>query len=136
MLANVQLQDVYDAIGISSELSSEERLQALRNIPASDLVEVLPRLKMSNFRAVTDDDLIHADMQTRFEDGTLAKVFLDRGYRLMTGETETEVLNDSMRSRVFGAKITSSNFFTQGGFRLRPKKSFQSNYKTITPPVS
>ena len=90
-LANSQLQEVYKALGISESLTSEERLQALREIPTSDLVAVLPKLKMSNFRAVTDNDLIRADMMARFEDGTLATIFRDRGYRLMTGETETEV---------------------------------------------
>lgn len=91
MLANIQLKGVYDAIGISASLSSEAKVQALKDVPASGLVAILPKLEMSNFRAVTDDDLIHADMTASFEDGRLAAIFRDRGYRLMTGETETEV---------------------------------------------
>ncbi len=63
----------------------------MRSKSELDLVAALPKLKMSNFRAVTDEVVIHSDMLKRFEDGTFAKIFKERGYRLMTGETETEV---------------------------------------------
>ncbi|KAH8886996.1 alpha/beta-hydrolase [Thozetella sp. PMI_491] len=88
--ANGQLLDLCKVLGLEETSSGKERLQTLRKISEQTLVDALPKLKMSNFRAVTDGALIHADMVKKFEDHTFAKLFKDRGYRLMTGETETE----------------------------------------------
>ena len=89
--ANAQLQDLSGVFKIPEDLPGGEKLKVLRELSADALVEALPKLQMSNFRAVTDGAMIHADMMRQFEDGTFATRFRDRGYRLLTGETETEV---------------------------------------------
>jgi carboxylesterase type B len=89
--ANDQFKDLCSVLDIPDASTPAERLNLLREVPAATLVEALSEMKMSNFRAVTDGDIIQAHMVQRFEDCTFAKAFVERGYRLMVGETETEV---------------------------------------------
>ncbi len=123
---------------ISESLSGEEKLQALRKIPEQDLVDALPKLKMSNFRGVTDGAIIHADMMKKFEGGFFAKIFRDRGYRLITGETETEVgmLRLHMRTASDANQVDPSNTCTRDFFRHAAKRSYPSSSRIITPPRS
>jgi hypothetical protein len=67
----------------------------MRNLPADGLVAALSKMKMSNFRAVTDNDMIHESMTRQFQNGEFGRRFAERGYRLLVGETETEVRRGS-----------------------------------------
>lgn len=63
----------------------------LRRIPAEDFISKMSQLKWHTFRATTDGEIIQEDMMQKLRDGTVARVFKERGYRILIGETEVEV---------------------------------------------
>jgi carboxylesterase type B len=93
---------VLDVFKVDPLVSRQEQLDYLRKIPHQKLVEGLSLLRLDSFRAVTDQDFIHADMIERLRDGTMARGFKDRGMRIIVGETETEVRYSGQYNPKFG----------------------------------
>lgn len=88
--ADAQLQNVFHTFSISSDLSLSARLDALRLIPASDLVSKIFSLSIHTFRGVTDSEIIPSDLIANIHSGRFAARFKERGMRILLGEAETE----------------------------------------------
>lgn len=89
--ANLQLEDVFDLFNIDPLLSVQEKIDCLRNAPSNNLMAKFSSLRLDTFRPVTDGDFVAGDMLKLLRDGTVARLFKDRGMRIMIGETESEV---------------------------------------------
>ncbi|KAL1607106.1 hypothetical protein SLS59_002810 [Nothophoma quercina] len=72
------------------EASSAEKLDRLRQIPASSLVKKIFDLDIHTFRGVTDDEMIPSDLVSSIHSGAFAARFKERGMRILLGEAETE----------------------------------------------
>lgn len=68
----------------------EEKLDRLREVPASSLVSRIFELKTHTFRGVTDDEIIPADLVSNIHSGAFASRFKERGILILLGEAETE----------------------------------------------
>ncbi|CAH0054454.1 unnamed protein product [Clonostachys solani] len=88
--ANLQLEDVFDLFNIDPLLSVQEKIDRLRNVPSNNLIAKFSSLRLDTFRPVTDGDFVAGDMLKLLRDGTVARLFKDRGMRIMIGETESE----------------------------------------------
>ena len=114
---------------IDQSLSRQNQLDALRQVSDQDLVAALSSLRLTSFRAVTDQDFIHGDMIDLLRDGTVAKGFKNRGMRVIIGETETEacylyyprgeriITNISTATHVRSRKSTRLNGYDAASFR-------------------
>ena len=89
-VVDAQLQNVYETFNISSSASSAEKLDRLRQIPASSLVKKIFDLDIHTFRGVTDDEMIPSDLVSSIHSGAFAARFKERGMRILLGEAETE----------------------------------------------
>jgi len=88
--ADDQLQNVLSTFEISDALSPEERLNKLREVPASALVKKIFDFKIHTFRGVTDEEMIPSDLVSKIRSGAFATRFKKRGMRILLGEAETE----------------------------------------------
>lgn len=88
--ADTQLQNVFSTLGISTSLSPLQKLNALRKIPASDLVSKIFDFDIHTFRGVTDDAIISRNLIADIHSGAFASRFQARGIRILLGEAETE----------------------------------------------
>lgn len=89
-VVDAQLQNVYETFNISSSASPAEKLDRLRQIPASSLVKKIFDLDIHTFRGVTDDEMIPSDLVSSIHSGAFAARFKERGMRILLGEAETE----------------------------------------------
>lgn len=89
--ADEQFEDVCGVFGIPLDFEVSDVLGKLRAIPGEDFIQRMPELKWHTFRAVTDNEFVHEDLIQKMRDGTFAKNFRERRYRLLIGETENEV---------------------------------------------
>lgn len=89
-IVDAQLQNVLSTFNISSSLSPDERLDKLREVPASSLVEKIFEFDIHTFRGVTDNEMIPSDLISNIHSGAFASRFKDRGMRILLGEAETE----------------------------------------------
>ncbi|KAF2769073.1 alpha/beta-hydrolase [Teratosphaeria nubilosa] len=85
-----QFNEVLNALRIPLSLSAEEKLRHLRETPARDLVKIQHGLKMSEFRAVTDDAFVSKNVIANINNGDLARRMKKRGIKLMNGECRDE----------------------------------------------
>ncbi|KAJ9640596.1 hypothetical protein H2204_003224 [Knufia peltigerae] len=88
--ATTQLENVFAHFQISPSLPLSQRLDGLREIDGTKLIESFHKLRLHTFRAVTDGEFIRGDMIEKFRDGTFARLFKERGVRILIGETENE----------------------------------------------
>lgn len=93
--ATTQLENVFAHFQISPSLPLSQRLDGLRKIDGTKLIESFHKLRLHTFRAVTDGEFIRGDMIEKFRDGTFARLFKERGVRILIGETENEVCSSS-----------------------------------------
>jgi carboxylesterase type B len=89
-LADDQLQNVLSTFDVPEHLSSEERLDRLRDVPASALVKKIFDLDIHTFRGVTDNEIVPSDLVSDIRSGVFAARFKTRGMRILLGEAETE----------------------------------------------
>jgi carboxylesterase type B len=87
---DAQLQNVFSVFNISKSSSPEDRLDQLRKVSASSLVENIFDLDIHTFRGVTDNDMIPSDLVSNIHSGAFAACFKERGMRILLGEAETE----------------------------------------------
>ncbi|OIW34821.1 alpha/beta-hydrolase [Coniochaeta ligniaria NRRL 30616] len=86
----VQFDELCAYFDIGAALPSRERLAALREISALDLVKAIGHLENHTFRPVTDDLFIHSGMVEYLQSKKFAEEFQGRGYRLLIGEVLNE----------------------------------------------
>lgn len=87
---DAQLQNVLSTFEFSQSLPPEERLNKLREVPASALVKKIFDFEIHTFRGVTDDEMIPSDLVSNIRSGAFAARFKKRGMRILLGEAETE----------------------------------------------
>jgi carboxylesterase type B len=85
-----QFDELLSALGIPLDLSAEEKLERLRSTPAKDIVAVQDHMKISEFRAVTDDAFISKHLTANINNGDFARRMKKRGLKLMNGECRDE----------------------------------------------
>lgn len=83
----------------------QEKIDCLRNVPSNNLIAKFSSLRLDTFRPVTDGDFVTSDMLKLLRDGTVVRLFKDRGMRIMIGETESEVGQVSTAMGKYGANI-------------------------------
>ena len=89
-LADDQLQNVLSTFDVPEHLSSKERLDRLRDVPASALVKKIFDFDIHTFRGVTDDEMVPSDLISNIRSGVFATRFKTRGIRILLGEAESE----------------------------------------------
>lgn len=85
-----QFEELLTALGIPLSLTAEEKLAKLRSVSAEELVDVQNKLKISEFRATTDNAFVSADLLANINRGDFGKRMKKRGMKLMNGECRDE----------------------------------------------
>lgn len=89
-VVDAQLQNVLSTLNIPDSLAPDERLNKLREVPASALVEKIFDFEIHTFRGVTDNEMIPSNLISNIHSGAFAARFKERGMRILLGEAETE----------------------------------------------
>ena len=79
-----------DVLHISRELDAKNKLELLRSISYSALLEAVHQLPENAFRAVTDGSWVRHSLFDEIEDGRFAKTMLRRGTKIMIGDLPDE----------------------------------------------
>lgn len=85
-----QFDEVLAALDIPPHLNGNEKLAKLRSTPTDRLVDILDRLKISEFRATTDNAFVSKDLMANIDSGDFGRRMKARGIRLMNGECRDE----------------------------------------------
>ncbi|KAF2170200.1 hypothetical protein M409DRAFT_51947 [Zasmidium cellare ATCC 36951] len=85
-----QFDELLHALDISASLSAAEKLERLRAVPIHDLIAVQDKLKISEFRALSDGDFVSKNITAHINSGDFAKRMKARGIKLMNGECRDE----------------------------------------------
>lgn len=85
-----QFDELLGALGISASLSAAEKLAELRSTSIEKLVDVQKKLKLSEFRATSDDSFVSKTLMKSIDRGDFASRMKRRGIRLMNGECRDE----------------------------------------------
>lgn len=88
--AQEQFDELLEALGISLNLSSVERLKKLRDIPADKLINATEQLELHEFRAISDDDFVSKLLFDRIDDGTLAGLLKKHNIEILLSEVKDE----------------------------------------------
>lgn len=88
--ALAQFDELIAALGISTELSSEEKLKILRATPAAELISATEKMKLHEFRAVSDDSFVSKLLFDRIDDGTLAGLLNKHNIEILLSEVKDE----------------------------------------------
>jgi len=88
-----QWQEVCDVTGAGKVGDNPaQKLEALRNVPAKELVAAISRLKMHTFRTSTDNDFLANNFLQTMHDGSFSALLAEHGVRLILGEVCDEAL--------------------------------------------
>ena len=85
-----QFDELLAALNISSSLSADEKLKALRAVSMQDLVDIQESLKISEFRATSDDTFVSKSLIANINNGDFGRRTKARGINLMNGECRDE----------------------------------------------
>lgn len=85
-----QFDEVLAALDIPPHLNGNEKLAKFRSTPTDRLVDILDRLKISEFRATTDNAFVSKDLMANIDSGDFGRRMKARGIRLMNGECRDE----------------------------------------------
>ena len=85
-----QFEELLGTLDIPLSLSGEEKLKRLRSVSIHDLVPILETLKISEFRATSDDAFVSRSLMANINSGDFAQRMKARGIRLMNGECRDE----------------------------------------------
>lgn len=85
-----QVDELLSQCQISTAKSSKEKLDALRKVPAVELIKAVHRMKQHTFRAGTDDDFVDADFLANIYSGNFGKLLAGQGIDIMLGEVADE----------------------------------------------
>lgn len=77
-------------MNIPSTLSASDKLSRLRAVPIRSLVDILDNLKISEFRATTDNAFVSKDLMANIDSGDFGKRMKTRNIRLINGECRDE----------------------------------------------
>ncbi|KAI0128759.1 Alpha/Beta hydrolase protein [Xylariales sp. AK1849] len=85
-----QFDELLSVLGIPLFLSSKEKLRRLRETSTRDIIDAYDKMKITEFRATTDDSFISSDSIARINSGDFARRMKSRGIKLMNGECRDE----------------------------------------------
>ncbi|KAK3686386.1 hypothetical protein LTR37_019859 [Vermiconidia calcicola] len=85
-----QFEELLGSLDISLSLSAKEKLEKLRATSVQDLVEVQEKLKISEFRATSDDAFVSKQLMASINSGDFARRMKARGIKFMNGECRDE----------------------------------------------
>jgi carboxylesterase type B len=88
--AQGQYEELLRVLGISTELTPAEQLARLRKIDAKTLIQVSHKMKLHQFRAVSDGSFIRHGLLHELSNGAFARRMKQRGIRMMIGECSDE----------------------------------------------
>ena len=86
-----QFNDLCSAHKISPSASATDKLSALRQIPATDLITSISRLKMHTFRSSTDSDFISPTFLSSLHSGAFTTKLASHDVSVLLGEVCDEV---------------------------------------------
>lgn len=88
-----QFDSLCEAVSIKDTGSSpQERLKALRAVPANDLIAAIPKLSLHTFRTSTDNDFVPTNFLRTIHDGSFTACLAQNKVRIMLGEVCDEAL--------------------------------------------
>ena len=85
-----QFDELLSALKIPLSLSAEEKLKKLRAKSIHELVDVQESLKISEFRATSDDAFVSKSLMANINSGDFGRRMKSRGIRFMNGECRDE----------------------------------------------
>ncbi|KAK5164780.1 uncharacterized protein LTR77_009444 [Saxophila tyrrhenica] len=85
-----QFDELLEALKIPPSLSSEVKLERLRAVPIKQLVDIQEKLKISEFRATSDESFVSKTLIAKINSGDFAKRMKARNIKLMNGECKEE----------------------------------------------
>jgi len=85
-----QFNELISALNIPLSLSAGEKLSRLRATPARKIIDVQDKMKLCEFRAVTDNAFISQNLISNINNGDFARRMKKRGIKLMNGECRDE----------------------------------------------
>ncbi|KAF5243236.1 hypothetical protein FANTH_8245 [Fusarium anthophilum] len=85
-----QVDELLTECGISTDLSPQEKVDALRKVPSETLIEAVHRMKQHTFRAITDDDFVNANFLVDVNSGEFGRLLASQGVDIMLGEVADE----------------------------------------------
>tara|TARA_R110002003_G_scaffold357_11_gene19171 strand:- start:18441 stop:19745 length:1305 start_codon:yes stop_codon:yes gene_type:complete len=88
--AQHQYEELIKVLGISNSLSSAEQLKVLRATKSKDLIRASHKMKLHQFRAVTDGSFVRHGLLDELNNGIFARLMKKRGVKLMIGECSEE----------------------------------------------
>lgn len=85
-----QFDELLQALEIPSSLTAVEKLARLRDVPAHELISIQDKLKISEFRALSDGDFVSKNIIAHINSGDFARRMKARGMKLINGECRDE----------------------------------------------
>ena len=85
-----QFEELLGNLNIPLSLSAEEKLGKLRAVSIADLVNVQEKMKISEFRATTDNAFVSKHLMANINNGDFGRRMKRRGIKLMNGECRDE----------------------------------------------
>lgn len=85
-----QFDEIVDILDLKDK-TSKEKVQALRDLSIEQIsYELIPKLKLHTFRAVTDDFFVSSTLLYDIKNGEFGKKIIEKGVRILHGETDNE----------------------------------------------
>lgn len=85
-----QFDEVVDVLDLKGK-TSKEKIQALRDLTIEQIsYDLIPKLKLHTFRAVTDDIFVSSTLLSDIKNGEFGKKLTKKGVRILHGETDNE----------------------------------------------
>lgn len=91
-----QFDEIIEKLGVSNAATTAEKMAKLRSLDSVWIEEFIPTLSMHTFRAVTDGNFISPDIIKDLVSGKFAKMMVDRGIKVLSGEVDNEGLKYSL----------------------------------------
>lgn len=88
--AQVQFDELCDALGLSVKMSVTEKLAVLRVLDPQTLLDAASKIKHHQFRGVTDGTFIREGLVEELDSGVFAARMKKRGVKLVMGECRDE----------------------------------------------
>ena len=85
-----QFDELLEKLSIPAYLSAKEKLQQLRLKTSLEIVEANDKMKLSEFRATSDDSFVSKQLIANINSGDFGKRMKARGIKLMNGECQDE----------------------------------------------
>ncbi|OLN87568.1 putative esterase/lipase [Colletotrichum chlorophyti] len=113
-----QFDELCSYFDVEAAISGKQKLEALRQKSAEELVQAIPHLQHHTFRPVTDDIFIHSGLIEYLQSKKFAEEFKKRGYRILIGEVHNEETlyasyNAPTEPTLDALRLQISNYYAQ-----------------------